>query len=283
MADMLFGAYIPLWQEGIPNVTGYRQHLYELDAEGHMVFPSVNGPIPATWPALPEGAPEGVVGFYTIYPNPTLLLNGQLDEQLLTFLNSAPPQGGILTAFAEADAQAGTGGQFAPLGLTQDIMQEVHLYMLSLCAGTNVKYGVVYQGETPECIAFGIGGLDFYAIDWYDNPNKADVFQVLNQFRANVGKIQSYPCLAVSETNSNQEPRRPWWFASVYAWLALYGQAVGWEHVLGFWSYWHQGGPLSGPWDPQDAATIEVLFNIAMDCAGQGQQQPIPGKPRAGR
>jgi len=97
---MLFGAAnINLAALGIPDVTGYREHLYQVTA-GKIVFPSVNGPIPAVWPTTPVG----VTGFYTIYPNPDQLLAGQLDESLRAFIGSAPAQGGVLTAYAEASA-----------------------------------------------------------------------------------------------------------------------------------------------------------------------------------
>ena len=63
---MLFGAAnIDLGALGIPDVTGYREHLYQVTA-GKIVFPSVNGPIPEQWPTTPAG----VTGFYTIYPHP---------------------------------------------------------------------------------------------------------------------------------------------------------------------------------------------------------------------
>src|ERR1700678_4093710 len=66
---MLFGAAnIDLGALGIPDVTGYREHLYQL-TDGKIVFPSVNGPIPAVWPTTPAG----VTGFYTIYPTPDRL------------------------------------------------------------------------------------------------------------------------------------------------------------------------------------------------------------------
>ena len=63
---MLFGAAnINLGALGIPDVTGYREHLYQVTA-GKIVFPSVNGPIPAA----SQATPAGVTGFYTIYPSP---------------------------------------------------------------------------------------------------------------------------------------------------------------------------------------------------------------------
>src|ERR1700684_4041944 len=104
---MLFGAAnIHLGALGIPDVTGYREHLYQMTA-GRIVFPSVNGPIPAAWPTTPAGG----TGFYTLYPNPDQLLAGRLDTTLRAFIGSAPSQGGVLTAYAEADGHPAQGGQ----------------------------------------------------------------------------------------------------------------------------------------------------------------------------
>jgi hypothetical protein len=173
---LLFGAAnVDLW-EYVPSANAYREHLYQLN-NGVMVWPSINGPIPAAWPTLPAGK----VGFYTIYPNPTQLLAGELDTQLKAFINSAPAQGGVLTAYAEADANPGSGGQFAPLGLTQDVLYKVHAHLLDLCKGTK-RYQMAHPDE-----------------------------------------------------------------------------------VLGYWSYWHGGGPLSGPWLPDDTATIAALTSIGTD------------------
>jgi len=258
---MIFGAYIPLWTLGIPNVTGYRQHLYEITG-GKIVWPSVNGPIPVTWPCTPTN----VLGFYTLYPNPDDLLAGKLDAQLCGLIGSAPSWGGALTAYAEADGDASHGGQFAPLGLTKDKLHEVHAYMQALCQGSRVKYGSTVCGPGLDQVSFGIPGLDFYALDWYDSNSL--LFQVLNDWRANT---ESYaggsPVLAIAETNSNQPLRRPYWFSAVYGWLRGYELENGGQ-ALGYWSYWRRSGiGLSGPWLPDDKATIEALTDIANDAA----------------
>ena len=153
---MLFGAAnINLGALGIPDVTGYREHLYQVSA-GKIAFPSVNGPIPAAWPTTPAG----VTGFYTIYPNPGQLLAGQLDQALRAFIDSAPTQGGVLTAYAEADGDAANGGQFAPLGLTRARLLQVHAHLQALCRGSRVKYGAVICGTGLDQVLFCPPGLD---------------------------------------------------------------------------------------------------------------------------
>jgi hypothetical protein len=261
---LLFGANgVNLW-EYVPTANASREHLYELNSAGKMVWPSCNGPIPAAWPTLPAGK----VGFYTIYPNPTQLLAGELDTQLKAFIGSVPAQGGVLTAYAEADADYGKGGQFAPAGLTQDLLYQVHAHLHNLCKGTPVKYGAVFCGVTQQNVAFAIPGLDFYALDWYDSWTPV-LFEGLNEWAENVAALQPYPVLAIAETNSNVEARRPFWFSSVYGWLRSY-QVAHPDEVLGFWSYWNQAGPLSGPFLPNDTATIAALTSIGADAALTG-------------
>jgi hypothetical protein len=255
---MLFGAAnISLW-DYVPSATAYREHLYHM-ADGKMVWPSVNGPIPATWPALPAGK----VGFYTIYPNPDKLLAGELDTALRAFIGSAPAQGGVLTAYAEADASPGGGGQFAPLGLTQAKLHQVHAHLQALCHGSRVKYGAVFCGVSPASVAFAVPGLDFYALDWYDTWNPA-LFEALSQWRRSVSAIQPSPVLAIAETNSKVPARRPYWFSAVFGWLKGYQLENG-GRALGYWSYWNPIGPLSGPWLPNDTATIATLNSMSQD------------------
>jgi hypothetical protein len=257
---MLFGSYLQMWNLGIPDVTGYRQHLYQI-VNNQLVWPSVNGPIPAAWPATPAN----VRGFYTIYPNPDELLAGKLDARLRSMIDSAPAWGGALTAYAEADADASKGGQFAPLGLTQAKLHQVHQHVQSLCHGSRVKYGAVMCGVTSVNAAFSVPGLDFYGLDWYDTWTPA-LFHALSEWRSSIQHVQESPVLAIAETNSNQSARRPWWFSSVYAWLQSYNKETGGK-ALGFWTYWNPAGKLSGPWLPNDTATIQALKYIAQDAA----------------
>jgi hypothetical protein len=255
---LLFGAAnVNLW-EYVPSANAYREHLYAM-VDGKAVFPSINGLIPPAWPTLPAGK----VGFYTIYPNPTQLLSGDLDAQLKAFIGSAPEQGGVLTAYAEADASYGEGGQFAAVGLTQATLYRVHAYLQALCVGTRVQYGAVFCGVTPASVAFGIPGLDFYALDWYDTWNPP-LFEALEQWSTNVSALQPSPMLAIAETNSNNQARRPYWFSAVFGWLKGY-QLAHPGRALGYWSYWADGGPLSGPFVPTDTATIAALTSIGTD------------------
>jgi hypothetical protein len=88
-------ANVDLW-DYVPSANAYRQHLYQT-VDGKIVWPSVNGPIPATWPVLP----------------------------------------------------AGKGGQFAPLGLTQATLHQVHMYLQTLCHGSRAlgSWSYWHQGS----------------------------------------------------------------------------------------------------------------------------------------
>ena len=254
---MLFGAAnVNLW-EYVPSANAYREHLYAM-VDGKTVWPSINGPIPAAWPTLPAGK----VGFYTIYPNPTQLLAGDLDAQLKAFIGSAPEQGGVLTAYAEADASYGEGGQFAAVGLTQATLCRVHAHLQALCKGTRVKYGAVFCGVGPESVAFAIPGLDFYALDWYDTWSRRC------SRRSPSGRPMSARCSRTRCLPSPRPtPRRGAPPVLVHGGVRVAEElpagAPGW--VLGYWSYWHAGGPLSGPWVPDDTATIAALTSIGTD------------------
>ncbi len=63
---------------------------------------------------------------------------------------------------------------------------------------------------------------------------------------------------------------RPALPAGKVGFYTIYPQLKGYElenggRALGYWSYWHQGGPLSGPWLPADTVTIAVLNSIGQD------------------
>jgi len=126
-----------------------------------------------------------------------------------------------------------------------------------------VQYGAVFCGVTPASVAFAIPGLDFYALDWYDTWNPP-LFEALQQWSTNVSALQPSPMLAIAETNSNNQARRPYWFSAVFGWLKGY-QLAHPGRALGYWSYWADGGPLSGPFVPTDTATIAALTSIGTD------------------
>jgi len=249
---------------------GYREHWYERKA-GKIVWPSCNGPLRAAWP------PGDGVGFYTIYPPPRDLLAGKLDGKIRALAGSAPPHGGLLTAYAEADADAAHGGQFAKAGLSKAQLADVHAHLHALCKGTHVRYGPVICGVSNAQLSFCPPGMDWYGIDWYHGSRHgvaADprhlwnppVLHALNTWRAGIGRIQPHPVLAIAETNAGDPAARPHWFALVYAWLAAYSLENGGGHAAGFYSYWRTDpgtGSLSGPWLPQDTATVNALADLA--------------------
>jgi len=249
---MLFGGTLP--PETIPYTTVFRQHIYQT-ADGKVVWPSVNGPIPERWPSLPAG----VAGFYTLYPDPDELLAGKLDGRLQAFLAGAQP-GSMLTTFAEADTDASAGGQFAPLGLTAAKLRDVHARMQALCANAHVRYGSVTCGYSASSLAWSARGLDFYGLDIYE-PCPPGIMNALNEWRTNVSAFQPDPSLCIAETNTSTPARRPFWFSAIFGWLKAYDQTGGGAPAM--CTYWNPGGPLSGPWLPGDQATIEALSSIA--------------------
>ena len=254
---MLFGSSDIQVVNAIPHSNMWRQHLYQI-VNGKIVWPSVNGPIPTKWPAAPTTTP-GVLGFYTIYPNPDQLLAGRIDTQIKAMIKDAPPQS-MLTAYAEADANPGSGGQFAPLGLTRDKLLKVHAKVYSLCAGSNVRYGAVNCGYGTANASFVVPGLDFYGLDIYE-PCDPGVMNALNQWRVTISNVQPRPTLCIAECNSSTPSRRPFWFSAIFGWLKCYEKGYG--KVAAMMTYWNPGGPLSGPWLPSDTATIDALKSIA--------------------
>jgi hypothetical protein len=54
--------------------------------------------------------------------------------------------------------------------------------MKSVCAGANVRYGVVNCGYGPENAKYAIPGMDFYGLDIYE-PCQPGLFNALDQWR----------------------------------------------------------------------------------------------------
>ncbi|HSZ39129.1 MAG TPA: hypothetical protein VK817_04145 [Trebonia sp.] len=261
---MLFGGYADHDGAGgpngaVPGVTCVRQHLYEFDSAGKWRWPPVNGPVPPAWPASPAYAPDAR-WFFTIYPNPDQLLAGRLDARIRDFLADAPPYSS-LTAYAEADGRPDGVPQWEPLGLTVDKLLDIHRHMFSLTTGTNVGYGPVVCGFGADSAAYCPPGMDFYGLDIYDAPGSLP--GKLDQWRANTARQvgTDLPTLALAETNTNVPARRPTWFKAVFSWLKSY-ESRG-ARVRCMCTYWNPGGPLSGPWLPDDTTVIGTLRAIA--------------------
>lgn len=262
-SQMLFGAYVDHSgadgpNAAVPGVTCVREHLYQLDSAGKWVWPPLNGPIPQKWPAPPSYAPDAR-WFLTIYPNPDELLAGTLDSQINDFLADAPAYSS-LTAYAEADGDMNGVPQWQPLGLTKDKLFEIHTHLHSLTIGTHVRYGPVVCGFGAESASYCPPGMDFYGLDIYDSPGS--LMDKLDQWSANTAKQVGVttPTLAIAETNTNVPAERPAWFKAVFAWLKSYESRGG--SVRCMCSYWNPGGPLSGPWLPDDTAVTSALQAI---------------------
>ncbi len=245
---MLFGASgAHLEALGIPDVTGYRQHLH--------------GPVPGAWPA----APPGITGFYTVFPDPDRFLAGELDARFRGFIGSAPACGGVLTAWPEADVNALHGGQYVNLGLTKEKLHRVHQHLKGLCRGSRVKYGAVTSGTGLSQVSFAGPGLDFYCLNV--TSGRLPLLQALEEWRGNVSRLQRSPVLAVAEANTDSPAARPSWFGMLYGWLTGYSLAGGGDRVLGLWSGW----TAECPWVPGDTATITALTRIAGYCRNDGK------------
>jgi hypothetical protein len=259
--DMLFGGYVDANGYNGPNATVgatcIREHLYQFDAAGKMVWPPTDGPIPARWGPPPAYAPNAV-WCLTLYPNADQLLTGQLDAQIKTFVNSAPAgKLSFLTAYAEAD---GSNEQWKPVGIDHAKMMAIHAKMYQLCFGTNVRYGIVVCGTGATSKAYMQAPCSWLGLDIYQ---WGDPFAMLDQFLANAQAASGYPkpSLMIAETNTNVPALRPEWFLKVFTWLKNYELRGG--NVRAMMQYWNPGGPLSGPWLPTDTATINALKAIA--------------------
>lgn len=266
----LFGSSDTGCISDVPGSNCFRQHQYEVDANGNLVFPGTNGPI--VWP----DPPAGTVGFYTWYPNPVQLLAGELDATITPLLQAAAP-GSLLTTYAEADAYPNEGGQFNTCSppLSQAECKKVHTYMQKLCTGTNVRYGACVRD-----LAWAVPGLDFYSTDIYDSgTDGTDVIGHLNSFQSDVYALQPHGRIAISECNSPVESQRPGYFSDIFTWLLNIESSGSPGGIVAFMTYWNPTGTLSGPWDPTDTATVSALTSFAALAAEPAPSSAIAVNP----
>ena len=104
--------------------------------------------------------------------------------------------------------------------------------------------------------------LDFYCCDVYDNRAcNAAPTTLLNHFQRHCDALMDSgkATIGVSETNTLCPKRRPYWFTHVWSWLQSNGFKS--DHSC-FLTYWNPKGPYSGPWLPNDTATIDALYAI---------------------
>jgi hypothetical protein len=217
--------------------------------------------VPTVWPAK-DSVPEAKVTL-SIRPVPADLLAGRLDDQLKDLIAAAPP-GVKLSAWHEASNLPGY-----PDFVTGESMTAVHQYMQELCRGSNVRYGSIICAVPSATKAWMGTGLDWYGLDVYDFPegqfrgfsgrlSRQKLFARLDDMRATCCELsgRDTPEIDICETNSPRTGHRAEWFTLLAEWL----RANGGERLQ---TFWNPSGPLSGPWLPDDQATISALREIA--------------------
>jgi hypothetical protein len=218
--------------------------------------------VPTVWPSK-ESVPEATVTL-SIRPIPADLLAGKLDDKLRPLIASAPP-GVKLTAWHEASNLPGY-----PDFVTPGAMSAVHEYMQELCRGSNVRYGSIIcapPGQTRDWMG---KSLDWYGLDIYDfgegqfrhllggGISKSKLFgrldDMLDTCRALSGR--DAPEIDICETNSPRPGHRAEWFELLAEWLHDNGGRC-------LQTFWNPSGSLSGPWLPDDEATIDALRSLS--------------------
>ena len=118
-----------------------------------------------------------------------------------------------------------------------------------------------------RCAPFMMKGLDFYGQDLY-HMNYGDPTEPLNAWDKAFGSGSTYTpsgaksaaTIAVCECNCQNSSYRPDYFNGTAYWL--WNQTNrGARSFLTFWNY-NCGTNMSGPWLPDDTATIAALKNI---------------------
>ena len=219
--------------------------------------------IPTVWPAK-ESVPAARVTL-SIRPVPADLLAGRLDEQLKSFIASAPP-GVKLSAWHEASNLPGyRDADF----VTAPAMSAVHEYMQELCRGSNVGYGSIICAVPSETKAWMGTSLDWYGLDiydfgegqfrdWHGGISKKKLFDRLDDMLQTCRELtgRDAPEIDICETNDPRVGHRGEWFTLLAEWLA----GNGGERLL---TFWNPSGSLSGPWLPDDEETIGALRSLA--------------------
>jgi hypothetical protein len=222
--------------------------------------------IPTVWPAKP--AVPGARVTLSIRPVPADLLAGRLDEQLKSLIAAAPP-GAKLSAWHEASNLEGY-----PDYIGASAMSAVHEHMQDLCRGSNVRYGSIICAVPSATKAWMATNLDWYGLDVYDfgegqfrDPagglSKSKLFARLDDMRETCRELtgRDAPEIDICETNTPRRRHRAEWFSLLAEWL----DGNGGERLQ---SFWNPSGSLSGPWLPDDAATIGALRSLAGAYAG---------------
>jgi len=229
-----------------------------------------DGTLPEVWPGTQEGSAgnfwPGQRVIYSVRPDPTELIAGNLDAQVRALVATAPP-GACLTSYHEAGAL--DHGQ-AYSSVSHQAMRDVHIRMHDLCQGSNVAYGTITCGPPAQMYRWVPGPgypMDWYGVDIWDGPNwRADASAPLNvpalharldqnlQYAQN-GSGQAHPVLHVPETNSQYPAKRAEWLECIAEWMSQNGGQIMCTH-------WDADGPLSGDFPVSDEVLIAALNEI---------------------
>jgi hypothetical protein len=217
--------------------------------------------IPTVWPSK-DSVPDARVTL-SLRPVPEDLLAGRLDEQLRSYIASAPP-GVKLSAWHEASNLPGY-----PDFVNAANMSAVHAYMMDLCRGSNVRYGSIICAVPSETKAWMGTGLDWYGLDiydfgegqfrnWHGGISDSKLFARLDDMRETCRELsgQDSPEIDICETNSPRPGHRGEWLTMLAEWL----HGNGGERLQ---TFWNPTGSLSGPWLPDDAQTIDALRKVS--------------------
>lgn len=231
----------------VPGSTGRRVYRDQVDY------------VPSAWPY-----PEDHVTM-SLRPNLAKLLAGQFDEQIKHLCSTVTAaEKAQLTIWHEAGSIVGRDGYV----WTPDQMRRAHDHMMRLCAGTNVSYGINIDGSAVRLRPW-LTAVDWYGADIYDGPafrynhdlkkgiDPDSVASQLGELRQAARQLtgKKFPQIDVCESNARDAWMRPPWFRIVADWLAQNGG----RRLL---THWADDGPMSGPWLPHDAPTINALRGI---------------------
>lgn len=207
--------------------------------------------VPETWPGKAAGpVPPGAGPLISIRPNPSVVVNGLLDNELGSFFAKVP-EGAWVTLWHE--------GERANLGFSREQVTGMHQRAYSLfsqMAPLSARYGQCFTTytATPASGHYPLThwvtpGLDFYAMDGYGGPlsTAESVFgPAIEQIGTGTGP------LAIWESNHSDPAARPDWFRQC-ARLAA-------DRSMPFLGVYFGAPPYA--WDSTDTATIGALREI---------------------
>jgi hypothetical protein len=246
-------------EKTVVDINGKRHHLGPTGERIYLNTTSTQpGPVPASWPKIADTAARACV---SIRPEPVSVVRGHLDDALVTFLKSAPRHGppSLLGLWHEASTM---GYPIHPANLRG---AQSHIQALAKKHHANVKVGAIENAtiSADKSRIWMAKNLDFYCCDIYDDRGCTTVPSAqLDQFHRYCNALMDSrsATIGVTETNSRCPKRRPYWFTHVWSWLQSHG--FGSDSSSCFLTYWNPSGPESGPWRPDDRATIDALYGI---------------------